>query len=85
MPVLTKGTHKILFSFSLQDDREMPSSFESKLGIIRYYIHAYLDIPYASPPQAKKYFSLIGQQKEYPPTEWLVSKEGLSMGYKGFV
>ena len=71
LPVLKKGTHKIRFCFVLKD-MELPSSFESKLGTIRYLLHTSVNIPYASPPQNVKYFSVIGRQQESPPHEWPV-------------
>lgn len=72
LAILKKGAHKFKFSFHLQDVN-LPSSFESKLGTIRYFLHTHVDIPYASPPQAMKYFTIIVQNKDDPPLEWLVS------------
>jgi len=75
--VLKKGSHKLKFSFTLPST-ELPSSFESKLGTIRYFLHVCVDIPYASPPQTMKHFTVIGQKNKVPPQEWLVSKTSLS-------
>lgn len=72
LPILKKGTHKIRVSFKLPEI-ELPSSFESKLGTIRYFLHTCVDIPYASPPQCVKHFTVIGKNCDTPPHEWLVS------------
>ncbi|KAF2365094.1 Arrestin-like N-terminal [Trinorchestia longiramus] len=59
VPVLIKGLHSFPFKFQLPES-SLPCSFESKSGTIRYYIKVTLDMPYASPPQGMKYFTVIG-------------------------
>uniref|UniRef100_A0A8D8QV53 Arrestin domain-containing protein 3 n=1 Tax=Cacopsylla melanoneura TaxID=428564 RepID=A0A8D8QV53_9HEMI len=59
IPVLPRGLHTFPFKFQLPES-SLPCSFESKPGYIRYYIKVTLDIPYASPPQGMKYFTIIG-------------------------
>ncbi|XP_014680188.1 PREDICTED: arrestin domain-containing protein 3-like, partial [Priapulus caudatus] len=59
IPILLKGNHRISFNFPLPET-SLPGSFESRLGTVRYWIKAVLDIPYASPPQGMKYFTIIG-------------------------
>ncbi|XP_071442765.1 arrestin domain-containing protein 2-like [Hetaerina americana] len=59
VPILPRGLHKFPFKFQLPES-SLPSSFESKPGYIRYYIKVTVDIPYASPPQGMKYFTIIG-------------------------
>ncbi|OWA49892.1 putative Arrestin domain-containing protein 2 [Hypsibius exemplaris] len=62
IPILPRGHHELPFKFLLPEpaNQPMPCSFESKTGTIRYYIKVTIDIPYASPPQGIKYFTLIG-------------------------
>ncbi|ODM91409.1 Arrestin domain-containing protein 2 [Orchesella cincta] len=57
--ILPRGLHKFPFRFQLPESN-LPYSFESKCGTIRYYIKVTVDIPYASPPQGMKYFTIIG-------------------------
>ncbi|KAH9423468.1 hypothetical protein DERP_003747 [Dermatophagoides pteronyssinus] len=57
--VLTRGQHSFPFKFQLPESC-LPCSFESKPCQIRYYIKVTIDIPYASPPQGMKYFTIIG-------------------------
>lgn len=59
IPVLPRGYRQFPFHFLLPESC-LPCSFESKIGTIRYYIKATVDIPYASPPQGMKYFTIIG-------------------------
>lgn len=59
IPILPRGHHKFNFRFNLPES-SLPCSFESKTGCIRYYIKVTVDIPYASPPQGMKYFTVIG-------------------------
>ncbi|XP_013414135.1 arrestin domain-containing protein 3 [Lingula anatina] len=58
-PILHRGDHKFPFSFTLPESA-LPCSFESKIGTIRYYLRVTIDIPYYSPPQGLKYFTIIG-------------------------
>ncbi|XP_018336415.1 arrestin domain-containing protein 3-like isoform X2 [Agrilus planipennis] len=57
--ILPRNVHKFPFRFSLPES-SLPCSFESKPCCIRYYIKVTLEIPYASPPQGMKYFTIIG-------------------------
>ncbi|XP_034233055.1 arrestin domain-containing protein 4-like isoform X1 [Thrips palmi] len=59
VPILPRGHHQFPFKFQLPES-SLPCSFESKPGFIRYYIKVTVDIPYASPPQGMKYFTIIG-------------------------
>ncbi|XP_044762942.1 arrestin domain-containing protein 3-like [Coccinella septempunctata] len=59
IPILPRGLHKFPFKFSLPES-SLPCSFESKPTCIRYYFKVTIDIPYASPPQGMKYFTVIG-------------------------
>jgi hypothetical protein len=59
IPILPRGMHKFPFRFSLPES-SLPCSFESKPCCIRYYFKVTIDIPYASPPQGMKYFTVIG-------------------------
>ncbi|XP_076052796.1 arrestin domain-containing protein 2-like [Oratosquilla oratoria] len=59
VPILPRGFHTFPFRFQLPES-SLPCSFESKCGTIRYYIKVTVDIPYASPPQGMKYFTVIG-------------------------
>ncbi|ROT60734.1 Arrestin domain-containing protein 3 [Penaeus vannamei] len=59
VPILPRGYHTFPFKFQLPES-SLPCSFESKSGTIRYYIKVTVDIPYASPPQGMKYFTIIG-------------------------
>ncbi|RZF38361.1 hypothetical protein LSTR_LSTR009256 [Laodelphax striatellus] len=59
IPILPRGQHQFPFRFQLPES-SLPCSFESKPGFIRYYIKVTVDIPYASPPQGMKYFTIIG-------------------------
>ncbi|XP_043223686.1 arrestin domain-containing protein 2-like [Amphibalanus amphitrite] len=59
VPILPRGFHTFPFRFQLPES-SLPCSFESKASTIRYYIKVTIDIPYASPPQGMKYFTIIG-------------------------
>ncbi|ODM89666.1 Arrestin domain-containing protein 2 [Orchesella cincta] len=59
VPILPRGMHQFPFRFQLPET-SLPCSFESKCGTIRYYLKVTIDIPYASPPQGVKYFTIIG-------------------------
>ncbi|XP_017774477.1 PREDICTED: arrestin domain-containing protein 3-like [Nicrophorus vespilloides] len=59
IPILPRGLHKFPFKFTLPESN-LPCSFESKPCCIRYYIKVTVDIPYASPPQGMKYFTVVG-------------------------
>lgn len=59
VPILPRGLHQFPFKFHLPES-SLPCSFESKPGYIRYYIKVTVDIPYCSPPQGMKYFTIIG-------------------------
>lgn len=59
VPILPRGMHTFPFRFQLPES-SLPCSFESKAGTIRYYVKVTIDIPYASPPQGMKYFTIIG-------------------------
>ncbi|GAB6031690.1 hypothetical protein CHUAL_009441 [Chamberlinius hualienensis] len=59
VPILPRGMHSFPFRFQLPESC-LPCSYESKAGTIRYYIRVTIDIPYASPPQGMKYFTIIG-------------------------
>ncbi|GLV37056.1 Wee1 kinase [Carabus blaptoides fortunei] len=59
VPILPRGMHKFPFRFTLPES-SLPCSFESKPSCVRYYIKVTVDIPYASPPQGMKYFTVIG-------------------------
>ncbi|RWS27592.1 vitellogenin-3-like protein [Leptotrombidium deliense] len=59
VPILTRGQHAFSFKFQLPES-SLPCSFEAKPCTIRYYVKVTIDIPYASPPQGMKYFTVIG-------------------------
>ncbi|XP_050315045.1 arrestin domain-containing protein 3-like [Anthonomus grandis grandis] len=59
IPILPRGVHKFPFKFTLPES-SLPCSFESKAAQIRYFFKVTIDIPYASPPQGMKYFTVIG-------------------------
>ncbi|GAB0095309.1 arrestin domain-containing protein 3 [Sergentomyia squamirostris] len=59
VPILQRGHHEFPFRFGIPETN-LPCSFESRACQIRYYIKVTLDIPYASPPQGIKYFTIIG-------------------------
>lgn len=59
VPIMPRGNHRYNFQFKLPEST-LPCSFESKVGTIRYYLRATMDMPVSSSPQSKKYFSIIG-------------------------
>ncbi|KFM63394.1 Arrestin domain-containing protein 2, partial [Stegodyphus mimosarum] len=59
MPILPRGRHSFPFRFQLPESA-LPCSFESRSCTVRYYVKVTVDIPYASPPQGMKYFTVIG-------------------------
>jgi hypothetical protein len=71
MCILPRGMHSFTFSFALPQSA-LPCSFESKAATIRYYIKVVIDIPYASPPQGVKYFTIIGPHIDCMEEKYLV-------------
>lgn len=71
IPILPRGVHKFPFRFSLPES-SLPCSFESKPCCIRYYIKVTVDIPYASPPEGVKYFTIIGPHIDCMEEQYLV-------------
>lgn len=71
IPILPRGIHKFPFKFTLPES-SLPCSFESRLCYIRYYIKVTVDIPYASPPQGMKYFTVIGPHIDCMEEQYLV-------------
>ena len=67
-----RGEHRFPFEFQLPEST-LPCSFESKIGTIRYYLRVLIDIPYASPPQGLKYFTIIGPHIDCMDERYLVS------------
>ncbi|KAL3228663.1 hypothetical protein MRX96_023795 [Rhipicephalus microplus] len=59
LPILPRGQHAFAFRFQLPES-SLPCSFESRPCTVRYYVKVTMDIPYASPPQGMKYFTIIG-------------------------
>ncbi|CAH1956618.1 unnamed protein product [Acanthoscelides obtectus] len=72
IPILPRGTHRFPFKFSLPES-SLPCSFESKPCYIRYFFKVTIDIPYASPPQGIKYFTVIGPHIDCMEEQYLVS------------
>jgi len=68
---MPRGDHRFPFSFQLPE-YALPCSFESKIGTIRYYLRVIIDIPYASPPQGLKYFSVIGPHIDCMEDRYLI-------------
>ena len=56
--ILPKGKHEFPFAFRAPD--ELPSSYESKYGHVRYVAKAYLDRPWKFDVTCKRAFSLVG-------------------------
>lgn len=75
VPILPRGHHQFPFEFRLPES-QLPCSFESKLGYIRYYIKVTVDIPYASPPQGMKYFTIIGPHIDCMDEQYMKSMSG---------
>lgn len=69
---MPRGDHKFPFEFELPECA-LPCSFESRIGTIRYYLRVIIDIPYASPPQGLKYFTVIGPHIDCMEDKYLVS------------
>lgn len=61
-----------VFRFTLPESA-LPCSFESRAGQIRYFFKVTIDIPYASPPQGMKYFTIIGPHIDCMDEQYLVS------------
>lgn len=72
VPILPRGFHQFPFKFQLPES-QLPCSFESKPGCIRYYVKVTVDIPYASPPQGIKYFTIIGPHIDCMDEQYLAS------------
>lgn len=72
VPILHRGRHEHQFEFKLPETA-LPCSFESKVGHIRYYLRVVMDIPYASPPQGIKYFTIVGPHIDCMDDRYLVS------------
>lgn len=73
IPIMPRGDHKFPFDFQLPESA-LPCSFESKIGTIRYYLRVIIDIPYASPPQGLKYFTIIGPHIDCMEDRYLVTR-----------
>jgi hypothetical protein len=58
--VMSSGEHRFPFGFQLPEGRLLPGSFESRHGTVRYYVRVLIDVPYASPLQGLKYFTVVG-------------------------
>ncbi|XP_074643357.1 arrestin domain-containing protein 3-like [Tubulanus polymorphus] len=71
-PILPRGVHRFPMEFQLPES-SLPCSFESKNGTIRYYLRVIIDIPYASPPQGIKYFTIIGPHIDCMDERYLTS------------
>ncbi|KAH3695755.1 arrestin domain-containing protein 3-like [Dreissena polymorpha] len=72
-PILPRGKHAYPFEFKLPETA-LPCSFESKVGHVRYYLRVVMDIPYASPPQGIKYFTIIGPHIDCMEDRFLTPK-----------
>jgi len=70
--ILERGEHRLPFDFALPDQC-LPGSFESRVGTVRYYLRVIIDIPYASPPQGLKYFTVIGPHIDCNDDKYAVS------------
>lgn len=73
--IFTRGHHCIPFKFQLPESC-LPCSFESKPCTIRYFVRAVIDIPYQSPPQGIKYFTIIGPHIDCMDKQFLKPIEG---------
>ncbi|XP_013786475.2 arrestin domain-containing protein 4-like [Limulus polyphemus] len=71
VPILTRGHHSFPFRFQLPES-SLPCSFEARHCTVRYYVKVTLDIPYASPPQGMKYFTIIGPHIDCMDEQYLV-------------
>ena len=72
IPIMARGDHRFRFEFELPEN-SLPCSFESKMGTVRYYLRAVVDIPYASAPQGLKYFTVIGPHIDCMEEKYMVS------------
>lgn len=72
VPILPRGHHSFPFNFQLPET-SLPCSFEARPCTIRYYVKVTIDIPYASPPQGMKYFTVIGPHIDCMDEQYLVS------------
>nr|CAD7604225.1 unnamed protein product [Timema genevievae] len=81
VPILPRGLHQFPFRFQLPES-SLPCSFESKPGFIRYYIKVTVDIPYASPPQGMKYFTVIGPHIDCMDEQYLLVSRNTSRAVK---
>lgn len=72
IPIMPRGNHRYHFQFKLPESA-LPSSFESKIGTIRYYIRMTMDIPYSSSPQGIKYFTIVGPHIDCMEEKYLVN------------
>jgi len=70
--ILERGEHRLPFDFALPEQC-LPCSFESRVGTVRYYLRVIIDIPYASPPQGLKYFTVIGPHIDCNDDKYAVS------------
>ncbi|XP_055710538.1 arrestin domain-containing protein 3-like isoform X2 [Phlebotomus papatasi] len=75
VPILQRGHHEFPFRFGIPETN-LPCSFESRACQIRYYIKVTLDIPYASPPQGIKYFTIIGPHIDCMEEQYLKPLSG---------
>src|SRR6218665_346350 len=71
--VLPKGDHRFPFEFHLPNTA-LPCSFESRVGSVRYYLRVVVDIPYKSPPQGLKYFTIIGPYIDSLDAKYMVNE-----------
>ena len=73
--ILERGEHRLPFDFALPGDQCLPCSFESRVGTVRYYLRVIIDVPYASPPQGLKYFTVIGPHIDCNDDKYAVSSQ----------
>ncbi|GFU93410.1 arrestin_N domain-containing protein [Trichonephila clavipes] len=71
MPILPRGRHSFPFRFQLPESA-LACSFESRSCTVRYYVKVTVDIPYASPPQGMKYFTVIGPHIDCMDEQYLI-------------
>lgn len=84
IPILPRGKHVFNFTFSLPQS-SLPCSFESRFCTIRYYVKVTLDIPYSSPPQGIKYFTIIGPHIDVMDQRYLVSSDWVALIFDLFM
>uniref|UniRef100_A0A182KEX0 Arrestin_C domain-containing protein n=1 Tax=Anopheles christyi TaxID=43041 RepID=A0A182KEX0_9DIPT len=75
VPVLVRGQHQFPFRFNIPETN-LPCSFESRACYIRYFVKVTIDIPYASPPQGIKYFTIIGPHIDCMDEQYLKPVSG---------